>query len=819
MAMIVPFDALFRDIRTNLVYEDQACTKRVGELRGDVLAHDDEPATPPTPPAEPAPPVVEPRIVIKEYYHAEVMDQLLKAPAEVISNKDRAMLKKYHNARVRDSVPSYVEVLYKERPVVSRVSMGRRYPAGPSLQAFPSQIRSALGTGMVEIDQKNSHPHIALVYMKKHGLPHHHMEHYINNREEVLQSIHTDRAVAKEAVLKVLFGSKDVPGALTGLASELSTLAKCIHQIGGEYLWTKEAAFLKEMAEASKQDPEMPPAYKSDPKVRGLAYLLQTEETRISDAIALFCADQGVQVTLRLHDGVFVRGDVDDAFLRAAEAHITATTGYDMPLGTKPCKCTLELAALGSTKTISHETSAKAFFDVFSDRFLVTPDDTVWVFDARSGVWKIPKDFAQIVLNMTTERRLVDPTFLEAGRHGQSMVSMRPVASHVKSFVDMVCREELKLETTKVLFSNGIYDPVTRTLSPFDPAIKFIRSTGYPYTPTPDHEQWRKTALYTDHATAPFEHEGRGEAGEYLFNLIATSIFGGYMLQNFVAIEGPTSTGKGTLSTALKHVLGGFQGTWSLNSILVNSSTQDDARRNAMFILTEGCRVAFANEAKASTDKVDTNFIKMMASGGDEVVCRTHQTGERIVRATTTFFTLVNAFPVIDNADSAVRKRLKIIKPTTEFHNDCDTNPAAEDNWRNADPSMRNRFEDDKDHLWKCAFFDLLVDMWHRLPASVRAAKTEIPMPPYVRSTTNRIFDDASFETLLEKYGYEKTANETDYVFQDELHKLLEEDKYSVPRIGNEMRALLKGFAHGEKIQGRRVYRGLVRRHASVRIW
>ena len=781
MAMIVLYNDLFRDIRTNVVYEDQACTMRVGELRGSLLERDDEQATPPTPPAEPAPPVVEPRIVIKEYYHAEIMDQLLKASTEVISNKDRAMLKKYHNARVRDSVPSYVEVLYKERPVVSRVSMGRRYPAGPSLMWFPSQIRSALATGMVEIDQKNSHPHIALVYMKKHGLPHQHMEHYINNREEVLQSIHTDRAVAKEAVLKVLFGSKDVPGALTGLASELSTLAKCIHQIGGEYLWTKEAVFLKEMSEASKQDPEMPPAYKTDPKVRGLAYLLQTEETRISDAIAQFCADQGVQVTLRLHDGVFVRGDVDDAFLRAAEEYITATTGYAMPLGTKPCKCTLELADSVATNISSDYDASKAFIQRLGWRFRID-NNIPWVYSTTNGMWSRVANFNATVHDMVTEELSKDKTFLAPiGMNTKKISSMSPfVLSNLKLTHSGVLDPDTSIGY--IPMKNGLLRMSDGVLVPFNPDIVLIQPqyrtsyTPFDWDSTDDPEA--EALVHRVHFIDPFVHTKDYEAGDYLARFIACGMAGEYKRQKMGFYLGHTSCGKGVLTRALIACF--YQADeWAVKDISVSNTHFDDARNLYWVGRLEGIRVAVSNEIDGGL-RIKETVLKNLTGAGDGMSVRESHGHERKVVCRTTLIACANSEPEIVGADEGVIKRVRYIQGTTSYK-DTVQQPYE----RLADPSIENIYKLDR---FRLALVRVIMKAYQSVPSLA-----DIPMPSCVKTFTQASSgSDRSILHLLGEGGWEVTRNGHDKVPAKEvLDYMMKTHTWGKTRVGKQLRTHL----------------------------
>ena len=779
----------WRCLKTNKVYATQESEEPVGEIRGGdfvatMVAQEEEQETLEEVQEGTVKPSAEPRLVLREHYNAEVMAQLLKAPENVICRKDLAMLKKYHDRKCRDALPVFVNVVYKDRPIFSGVSMGRRYPDGPSLMSFPSQIRSALASGMVEIDQKNAQPTIALFFMKKHGLPYTHMEHYINHREEVLKSISPSRSDAKDAVLKVMFGSKDVPDALTGLAAELARLAKVIHDIGGkDYLWTKEASAMKSLNEGVKYDRLRVPPTKTDVKVRGLAFLLQTEETKISDALAQFCSDNGLEVGLRLHDGVFVSGEVSDDFLRRAEAYITQATGYTMPLDTKPCKCDIDLSALGSTdKADSDYDASKVFIHRLGWRFRID-NNTPWVYSPTNGMWSLVVNFNATVHDLVTEELNKDNTFLAPiGKNTKKISAMSPfVLSNLKLTHSGVLNPDTSIGY--IPMKNGLLRMSDGQLIPFDPDIVVIKPscrtgfTPFDWDSTEDPEA--EAHVHRIHFRDPFVHTNTFEAGDYLSQFIACGMAGEYKRQKMGFYLGETSCGKGILSRALMTCF--YQADeWKVNSISVSNNTRDDARNLYWVGRLEGIRVAVSNELKGGL-RIEETVLKNLTGSGDGMDVREGHGNERKVVCRTTLIACANSEPEIVGADEAVLKRVRYIQGTTSYKDEV-----VHPHDRLSDPSIEAIYEQDR---YRLALVRVILKAYQSLPDVVRSGR-DIPMPLCVRSFTKASSgSDRSILDLLGEGGWEVTRNGHDKVPAKEvLDYMMKTHTWSKTRVGKQLR-------------------------------
>ena len=105
------------------------------------------------------------------------------------------------------------EVVYQ--PVKTNPD-GRLFSTKPSVQGISRRVRHTIcRKTMVDVDVKNAHPTFLLRLCKKHDLPHSQLEHYINNRDQVIQGLIAHKTVAnredgKTIILKVINGGSSL---------------------------------------------------------------------------------------------------------------------------------------------------------------------------------------------------------------------------------------------------------------------------------------------------------------------------------------------------------------------------------------------------------------------------------------------------------------------------------------------------------------------------------------------------------------------------------------------------------------------------------
>ena len=90
--------------------------------------------------------------------------------------------------------------------------MGRLFAQCASLQNLPKEFRGAIGANYHDLDMKNAHPTILLQYCQKNDIKCENLEHYVNNRDEVIQKImnvyNLEKGDVKQLFLSVMNGGK-----------------------------------------------------------------------------------------------------------------------------------------------------------------------------------------------------------------------------------------------------------------------------------------------------------------------------------------------------------------------------------------------------------------------------------------------------------------------------------------------------------------------------------------------------------------------------------------------------------------------------------
>ena len=773
MAMIVPHNDLFRDIRTNVVYEDQACTKRVGELRGSVLERDDEQATPPTPPAETVPaPVVAPRALVakEERFDATMLEALLKAPEDVLNTGDRKALKSYNKAKSSSSTRT---VVWKQSEVAG-IAYGRLYPEGPSLMTLSRAVRGALAHASYwDVDVANCHYWLALHYMKTHGLKCEEVENYCNNRDACLKAYSDDRSTAKDAYLAVLFGGKTNHPALLRFFKEIEHLTT---HVWNAHTWTHLVA------------------NKRNGNTRGsaLSLFIQTEESKVLRSIDAGLASLGREVGCLIHDGLLVRKKAQEeecprSLMDALEEYVLQGTGYTIHLEAKPLINTFKpeewAVQTSDLVSLSDSDAAKVFMERCGEYFINQGDEGIWFWSETNGTWTRCISFCKAVTSCIESARLQDPTFMhfkvsgKAVDVGGSSARTHSMAVKAEAYVKEGTLNLLS-STRHVLFTNGIWNLETNTFQKgFNRDIVFLYSAGIPFRE--DEDEDAIDTVFQRLGRDPYLHNNAGASGLYAMQAVAAAAAGEHKRQKFYFGISDTSMGKSSWCHAWKKILGGFAGAWSVSSLDMKAThSQDDARRLQFLVKLYGRRVAFASEMSESSQLSGT-LLKMMTGGTDTVEARRSGLGERDIPVTATFFAFANSSVEIVPCDNALKKRYRIFEPTTMFVE----NP-TQPHERPIIPGLDDMWDE---YRYKIAGWHLLGRLYRDLPAHPQ----EIPVPPSVRATIQSTLAEQSLEKLMNAQGFYITNNPADTTACRTVAQAMAGHGYSTTRLGREIKKLI----------------------------
>ncbi len=108
------------------------------------------------------------------------------------------LAKKYFNK----SVDGKITVNY-----IQKESKGRFCALGSlSMQTLPREIRHTIADGYTDIDMVNAHPVILLHLCKQRNIRTPYLKEYIKNRDNILETLDKDKAVAKEIIISLING-------------------------------------------------------------------------------------------------------------------------------------------------------------------------------------------------------------------------------------------------------------------------------------------------------------------------------------------------------------------------------------------------------------------------------------------------------------------------------------------------------------------------------------------------------------------------------------------------------------------------------------
>jgi hypothetical protein len=162
---------------------------------------------------------------LKETIDFEGLIHILDNIDTIVVPEERVKFKKYANEILNNDNGHHRMVRY------SKVAhgYGRLYADGAlSMQGFSRGVRKYLAGNIYhDIDIENCHPILLAQICERHGWEAHHLNHYNNNREDVLKSIGRDRNEAKKHVLIIMYGGK--MGPITEFKKEMDHIADLVN--------------------------------------------------------------------------------------------------------------------------------------------------------------------------------------------------------------------------------------------------------------------------------------------------------------------------------------------------------------------------------------------------------------------------------------------------------------------------------------------------------------------------------------------------------------------------------------------------------------
>lgn len=289
-----------------------------------------------------------------EFIDNDRLQKLLNEDISIINEIDKKKLEQIKkNKDVIKGRPNLLKVDYNYAKGYENLKVGRMYSSLSLGKLNSTLIRSPMCENhYFDIDISNCHFSIASQYANVKGIPTRTLNDYVNNREEWLNKISSNRKFAKLLLLKIGYG-----GSIPDLYDE--------YEDDTNEEWNNEhLPFLQDISKEMKilanyvyNENENWHNLKTPKKSRCmiknrenkefvlLSLFLQTEECKILMAMDEYFTTQGRSVDILIYDGLMIRKndfneELDETILRKCEEFIKLKTSYNIHLEHKPIKMT-----------------------------------------------------------------------------------------------------------------------------------------------------------------------------------------------------------------------------------------------------------------------------------------------------------------------------------------------------------------------------------------------------------------------------------------------------------------------------------------------
>lgn len=643
---------------------------------------------------------------------------------------------KHHN-HLNTSLYSYH---YSKHSAISKAGYGRLYALEKgSLERIEKTLRHSLCAGIYwDIDMVNAQPTILSQMAANRGLQLSILHHYVSHREQMITALmtafHLSRCEVKEWFIKCIFGAC-IPE-LKELQTELRRLA---NELRNEFTELYDSIVLLK-----------------EKNIIGtfLAYVAQTEECRCLVAMNDFFTSHGREVGVLCYDGCLVYIQANEPsfppeLLLKCSDYILSVTGYTLQLLVKPMECSPDFyqpsAILLRSSDIDDVFMTRKFINSMQDRLIHDKQNGIIVYQDLIGFWSNDPD---VLRRAIVDASLIEETMDGPVNYSGFLYKQDIIIKQLPSLIPVIdfCESSIDKTIGKLLFSNGIYNMITRTFTEgFDPSLYFSGRIMRCFPTERNHEYCAivNKILFQD----PFLDN---ECGIYLKQLVARAIAGHYEDKVTIWAVGETNSGKGAQSTALYNCFDSFVTSYNPNALLYNkNSGTDEAKKLSWVYPIHNSRISIGNEVRPG-GIIDTSILKSLVSGGDAIPIRKNFKDEenKINRATLLYF--CNDIATFNATDNATINRIKLYEYKLSFVD----RPGDElEPWeRPSIPNLKHLFQTDE---YKNAYFWCIMDAYH----------STIPVPPRSVIESAREWIPAplqSFKSCLRQEGYEIVLNDGD---------------------------------------------------------
>ncbi len=629
--------------------------------------------------------VREPIITLQEKADLQIINRLLAS--DEISDEEKQILFNYK----KKVTNGYVNVNYF---YAKDMEKGRLFAEkGLSLQCIHKKIRNTLAEkNYLDIDMINGGPTILNQYCKKNNIQCNMLDRYIKYRENWLKELmdlhNISREEAKKIILKIMYlGNytiKNLEGDDVTPNEKLEKLVEFSNEL--KEISKKVCIIENDLKKIVKKTSD-----KQNIKSSVLSLVIQNIENKCLNSAVKFFKLKNFKIGVLTFDGLMIEkkknlkdNDINE-LIDECNKYVMKNTSFNIKFSVKPMNEVIDLPAESAIVNDDKDVQEKLFRLENPDYFKFCYG-MLYIFNENTGKFdKCSKDYDTPLNYYLTKHSKyfyvetsTNPEFSKLKSYGKDTTLMRKVMP----FVLIAARDDDWINRTAssslgyLLFKNGIYNMKTNKFTPgFNPNIVFHCNIPYDFP-----EKNKDNIEYANNLSF------RAMCGSDIKSLplkvaFSRALAGDIEAKHFLICPGKTNAGKSKLVTMFRTCFGDFIQTFNAENLAYNDKgqSQDEAQKNRWAYLIRFARIIFSNEVNMKKT-LNGNDIKKIASGGDEMIGRTHYQEEVHFVPHFTAFCMLNDVPEIQPLDNAVIGRLVyyefekqfVVTPTEDYHVQAD---------------------------------------------------------------------------------------------------------------------------------------------------
>lgn len=526
---------------------------------------------------------------------------------DIVCKDDKLKINKY--SKSYDSKEGYrVDYQFPELKNYGRV---KPVPY-TGLSTFSAPLRGFLANGIyIDVDMVNCHPVIMNYYFQKWGIDNSVISEYVNNREDFLKT----EKMHKKDFLSMINDSED-----KNYSGNIKTLHNQIYEL-----------FLPKILKTYKEVKIDNRIFNPEGKI--VAAFLQSIEFKILCELFIYCRGQNIFIDVLMHDGFFVRITetvnekiIQDSYLDKFSNLIFDKFGIKMVFKIKEHDLSLvEKLSYNEPIVLTDSRIAEIILEEHSNEvfkfngLLYFLWDYTWSCEPSNYDFVIEKWISQSCLNININSSDINLVKDQTSKWNLYIKQIKNMCWNLIEDKD----KGYKLDSIKniIPFKNGIYDFKSEKFTKYDESDEIYYFTSRLNNEIINTNNSKLIENMQKVKDIFIDLIGTEEELDEIMSFFCRALSGNIEDKQWLVITGERSSGKGLIQTAFSKSFSGTIGIVNSLELTMGKNTES-AERRLGFLETFTKNLLNFSQEVSSNDNFDGTILKIICSGGDEVVAR-----------------------------------------------------------------------------------------------------------------------------------------------------------------------------------------------------